>query len=1140
MDYTNNKYAGKIQQKLEALDLEKGLGIFADAQYKVIPDTRFLIVSYGGTGADALEAVKTNLEKYMDKEDLETKVAFLAIDTDQTVRNKKVKVKKDGVETTVSMPRFDASEFFWLNNQPGRQALMIEDVGMKQWINPRLKKTVNADSTLMDGNGASGIRQLGRAMLYPAEIIEGFQSQFVTLVRRLTDNNGDNLKIFVLSGISGGTGSGIVVDATYLMHDFIRQMSGGIPARTEFAGFLLLPPTGTSDKITDIQKGNRNGIAALKEIDRFMSIAQRGERYRTNLGGRTLDIGKNIFKTCYLLDGGTSNVTYGNARQKANTVVADCILDMITSLPLDSDGAQGNTQVVDAFMSDASTFARAMLQTTPEKLAPREANYVYCALGHGKTLIPLNLMKAYVAKRLFDQMCATFDNCSKVDDRAAKNFADTVKKLETGDKLRENLEKLLRPMFKDEAKGPYYVINLLNGTIQELEKDHANLTKSALALDKKRRLEKLETLAAELRRMNNSTFTVYVTVMEEMKRYLNKEHKIICDSKLLERYGGSTYTFCPISFGGTDEKSAVVKKYLDGLVNQGNVDRLVRNLLNEMDSHRREWTDLAERTQVGAKQGFDAVKRIREFWQKNIDEIVKATVEDYLLKLYSSDPKASWPKSGDPDPKTVEAMENAAKAIVKQMWGRDGIARPLADLRTSILTMPKFNGHNTLLIPQAAPHLREYVAKAVADQPENSKSLVVAGSMVNDRISCYAQYTGIPAFMFGWVERAEPDYEELLRSDNVGLHMSETRGGEQWASFPSLMVESIWPMSAPAYDNPREHRFGLLAKDAFESAKALGLTRELAGADAEGAGNSYYYKLFSLPANLLPDRLLLKDVDIELEGKEAHMAALAKLEAAVEEKAQAIFALSENWGDEDPVTREGMFKALQDKGQTFVDKDLRFTDSVMSCLPDENGNEPEGWTEGLAARLLRTIPFYLDQVRETVMVLDKVYEKIEKVQAGDRLLREFSHYRAAKLFASNEDEDTWTYWDNVDEEEKILVELVAIDDAQMKAKDFFLYKAFEENAEEIIQAIQPSYKTEIFNEDTGKLDNAKLKKLKEESLKLADEVKTLRTAKDGVASLAFAKLAKLQGHSEQTVEEIKAFYKKYEQELTAGRMNVLA
>ena len=72
----NNPYADKVQRKLEELDVDKGMGIFANAQYQAVPGTRFLIVSYGGTGADALEAVKTNLSKYMDAEDLKSKVVL--------------------------------------------------------------------------------------------------------------------------------------------------------------------------------------------------------------------------------------------------------------------------------------------------------------------------------------------------------------------------------------------------------------------------------------------------------------------------------------------------------------------------------------------------------------------------------------------------------------------------------------------------------------------------------------------------------------------------------------------------------------------------------------------------------------------------------------------------------------------------------------------------------------------------------------------------------------------------------------------------------------------------------------------------------------------------------------------------------
>lgn len=1129
----------KIHSKLETLDMEKGLGIFSDTQYELMPGTRFLIVSYGGTGADALEAVKENVERFAKKDGLDKKIAFLAIDTDIATKTKPVVYREDGVEKTEYVNRFEDSEFLRLDSSAAKNAFKSSAEQIHQWINPRLVEMVNADVSkqYLDGKGASGIRQLGRAMLSSREAYEAFQEKFTTIVKKLTDNNADNLKIFVISGISGGTGSGIVVDATYLIHHFINKIAGGMPQRTEVAGFLLLPPTGTSDKPIDISKGNRNGIAALKEIDHFMTIGNRDEKYEAVLGRELISTKQNIFKACYLLDGGTSMVNYSNSRERANNVVADCILDMISALPVSKDGVDGNTQLVDSFMSDAATFANAMLARTGEELAPREANYIYCALGHGKTLIPLNLMRAYVAKRMFDHMFKLYKQCGDVNERAVLDFVKAAKNISGN--LKEGLMRMLDAYFVDTSKGPYYVINLLKGSIGVLDNDYAILQGKSLVLDKQAKLVKLEKLIGVLVDLNNGIFNVYVTVMEEMKRYLDNEHKIICNSELLRNYGGSTYTFCPIDFGGADEKAKAVQTYLDGLVSTKRVNQMAEDLIDEMIQRRKEWTDLSDRSQTGVQEKFDAASRIRTFWRTNLDRMISATIEDYLVKFYSGDPTASYPQEGEPDEKTDRAMKAAAKAIVDEMWGSAGAARPIAELKTSLLTMNNFNGHNMLLIPQAAPNLFRYINAELASR-DGSDKLVVAKSLVDDRISCYAHYTGIPAYMFGWVERGEADYEAYLNSDNVGLHISETRHGEQWANFPNLLVESIWP-KLPPYKNDREKNICDNARDIFGRAKALGLAIERAAADAVAGSELYFYEMFALPAVYQPARQLIKDVDIEISGTPAHKEAEKKLAEAVELKAEELFKLCEDWAAEETVAPENIYGVLVETLHIQpANKKLSFTNTKLSPLTGPNRPKPENWEETLAAKLLRTVPNFMDDMRASVMVLEKLYEKIAKAQSADTLLREFSHYLVAGLFNIGDEGATWSYWDDQQEEEAVLAELLAIDDVQMQAKLYFVYSEFEKRAESIIGAVQGKYKELIYNEETGKLDNAKLLALRDASKAKALEIKEMREAKNGVASLAFQKLAKDMGYKDADVAAIKEFYKKLQKELELGRMQILA
>ena len=68
-------------------------GFFLPAQRSLAGDTRYLIVSYGGTGAAALFGVKKQFENILPKAELESRVRFLAIDTDSATQKSTKKIQ---------------------------------------------------------------------------------------------------------------------------------------------------------------------------------------------------------------------------------------------------------------------------------------------------------------------------------------------------------------------------------------------------------------------------------------------------------------------------------------------------------------------------------------------------------------------------------------------------------------------------------------------------------------------------------------------------------------------------------------------------------------------------------------------------------------------------------------------------------------------------------------------------------------------------------------------------------------------------------------------------------------------------------------------------------------------------------------
>ena len=331
---------------------------------------RTLIVGLGGSGAEALEQIRARLQQRCDPEQLRERLRLLLIDSDRSAAMESYR-DEDGIVRT--RERFTPREFFWLDAQrAGRAAYFRDrDLGLA-WLDPRLAQDVSQAPWLLDGNGASGIRQLGRLLLYSADTVRQLRRRVTELVSELTDDSLASLRVLIVTGISGGTGSGLVVDASYLIRDTIALMPGNMELRTSFEGILLLPPTGRSGDPVNIRRGDRNGYAALKEIEHYMTLSRRNEQYLGDFEGAQIHSVRDLFEVCVLVDGSSTNMAYAEPRAVALDLVADYVLEIFSIT--DGRGLP--------YWRNWIGFAMGKLSELPEGRAPRGANYPYTALGY--------------------------------------------------------------------------------------------------------------------------------------------------------------------------------------------------------------------------------------------------------------------------------------------------------------------------------------------------------------------------------------------------------------------------------------------------------------------------------------------------------------------------------------------------------------------------------------------------------------------------------------------------------------------------------------------------------------------------------------------------------------------------------------
>lgn len=1034
----NNKQQAAFNRRINSM---KEDGFFLPATRSLSGDTRYLIVSYGGTGADALFGVKKQFETILPPAELDSRVRFLSIDTDPATQKYTKEIRHDsGTVEVVELDALTNDQFFQLQGSTARLVIDSDD-NITQWINPQLRAKIRQDSELLSGNGASGTRQIGRLTLYPAINVAALTAKIKKLVGELTFNNHYPLRVFILSGIAGGTGSGTIVDLTYLIRNVIEHMPGdldspeiNVPTRTKYCGFILLPPTGVSTNPTYIERGNRNGYAALKEINHFMNIDSRNGGYSLTYGdGRTVESFKKIFDICYLLDGTSGGMIFKNPRQKAIGVLAECMLDMITASQAQDDGT--SIQAVDSFMNDQSTTRTGMVASKPVAHAMRDADYVYCVLGHSEFSMPANEIKAYVAKQMFEKIHALFQKCSNVEQEDVEDFLKRIirRGATTESSTRKVMDEELDGIFRNLAGrkgGPYFAINLLRDVIQEVnrQKNKVRLMRLGMATD-----DALDHIQRYAVYCNNTTFEVYTAVLEALKGLFSDQYGAV----VLSGKHGNSYSFIPESLGSAQSAGKIVE-YLDDLVNSEHLRALTNALLEEMINNREAWTDL-----IGSSGVSAAPAAMRKFWNTELDKLVRATMEDFLIKYFSGNSEAYY----DPDnhSATLPYLQAAANAVYNQMLGDGGEAHPMAGFTGQGLNSNDFNGHTYLLVPETAPNLYAELKTLAASAPAGNQ-IQVCTSLASDRISCYRQYTCIPAFKLDWVCQAEADYEKGIKTvAGVGVHMSETAGGNQWRNFPNLLPRSTWKMLPKAdYFNSRESKLADRAETLFNDAMKLDLT---VGRQAVAGTPNLTYSVKVLPAEYRPDDMLFREVDRLIDGSADLQRKLAEIESSAESCATALFTKLAKWD-----SAVNIPQTLQDNGVGFIERELFFADSVLTVGPADH--KPEGWDEYMAQCMLRKLPTVTNEVNGTVMVMKKLFAKVQKSVQASSMIKVFAQYLVTDMFSYDTVTHQWQYRDA----NGFPVDLAFIGtDLEKLAERYMIFNAFRDKYDTIIAATSPAF-----------------------------------------------------------------------------------
>ncbi|MGN0256629.1 MAG: tubulin-like doman-containing protein [Chordicoccus sp.] len=313
-------------------------------------------IGLGGIGCETVNLLKNKTRN--------SYASFLAVDTDEHLLVRQIRGKADpargeepaagnassgnltapavkGEVINPNPPALSFDETLCLYDQSMSGILLNRQENLppfvKEWFNSGFP------DIRLDSHGAQGMRQIGRLMLLAGSGYDALREKSTRLIRkaykkacqgaarsRVEDEQETirpHVRVVLISGLAGGTGSGILIDTAYLIRAVLDDMKIG--AFADISAYLY-----TSDVLMEEQgiKGitqtcrilDRNTYASLKEIDYYLNLASNGRTYRLHTAqGGWIESRMPVFDACTIVS--TSSVRL-LTKQETMDVLTDYLM----------------------------------------------------------------------------------------------------------------------------------------------------------------------------------------------------------------------------------------------------------------------------------------------------------------------------------------------------------------------------------------------------------------------------------------------------------------------------------------------------------------------------------------------------------------------------------------------------------------------------------------------------------------------------------------------------------------------------------------------------------------------------------------------------------------------------------------------
>jgi len=360
---------------LEIGKVDTGSGtLFGVPQRREVEKKRLtLVISTGGSGKSAiLQAINIANQKL--EKDYSSYMKFLVIDS---AKNELDPLQRMGIDTmNISSPMAQ------IRLSPEKRS-------------PFYQRFINSDFPVhkIDDKGANQMRQIGKVKLY--DQMDGttndqiLQSKIAGYFATDWAPHKDlPLDIMILTGISGGNGSGTFIDIAVR-----AKKACPSPANVTVYGYIMLPDTAERFAADDTAKKSlhKNGFAALKELESYESISMetgRKELMPSNVSANNVELSStNIPYNYPVLMSGDYFEAVGMIAETIVNAAADNGGTFSQASFYSNKDVERNNKLAKSVVSRHGIL---------NKDACPEDSHMYCSIGYAQASIPEKIVIPHV------------------------------------------------------------------------------------------------------------------------------------------------------------------------------------------------------------------------------------------------------------------------------------------------------------------------------------------------------------------------------------------------------------------------------------------------------------------------------------------------------------------------------------------------------------------------------------------------------------------------------------------------------------------------------------------------------------------------------------------------------------------------